>query len=198
MKSLMASKRPCLIGCSVLFSALLLLADAIPAAAAPVPPKPQAAVQRDGSHDFDWDYGVWKTHQRRRLNPLTGSNTWVEYHGTDVVQRIWDGANSGMIEADGPAGHLEILGLRLYNPDSHQWSVYFITPGSVSKPAVGEFINGRADFYDQEIYKGRYIFLRFSVSDITPKSCHFEQAFSDDGGKSWEVNFIVDETRLRK
>lgn len=183
--------------CSVLLSSLFLLGASIPASAA-APPKPQAATNRDGSHDFDWDYGVWKTHQRRRLNPLTGSTKWVEYDGTDVVTRVWDGANTGLIEADGPAGHLQIFALRLYDPDAHQWSIYFVTAGGMSKPAIGEFINGRADFYDQEMYKGRFILLRFSVSDITQNSCHFEQAFSDDGGKTWEVNFIVDETRMIK
>lgn len=159
-------------------------------------PATETRAERDGSHDFDWDMGLWKTHQKRRLNPLSGSNTWVEYQGTDAVHRIWDGANSGTIEADGTAGHLEIFTIRLYDVTAHQWSIYFATPGGgMSQPAVGEFINGRADFYDHEMYKGKYILLRFSVSDITPNSCHFEQAFSEDGGKTWEINFIVDETR---
>src|SRR5689334_16271943 len=71
---------------------------------------------RDGSHDWDWDIGTWKTHQKRLLHPLTGSTIWVEYSGTDVVRKIWDGANSGSIEADGPSGHLQIFAVRLYNP----------------------------------------------------------------------------------
>lgn len=153
---------------------------------------------RDGQHDFDWDIGTWKTHQKRLLNPLTGSTTWVEYHGTDVVRKIWDGANEGLIEADGPAGHLEIYALRLYNPQTHEWSIYFTNPsGSMGLPAIGGFKDGRADFYDQESYKDKTILLRFSVSDITQDSCHFEQAFSRDGGKTWETNFIVDETRVK-
>jgi hypothetical protein len=157
---------------------------------------PSQEPSRDGQHDFDWDLGAWKTHQRRLLHPLTGSTTWVEYSGTDVVRKIWDGANQGMVEADGPAGHLEIFTLRLYDPQAHQWNIYFTNPasGSLSPPAVGEFKNGRGEFYDQETYKGRAILVRFSVSDITPSSCHFEQAFSADGGKTWETNFIVTET----
>jgi hypothetical protein len=151
---------------------------------------------RDGQHDFDWDMGTWKTHQRRLLHPLTGSTTWVEYNGTDVVRKIWDGANQGIVEADGPAGHLEIFTLRLYDPQAHQWNIYFTNPagGALSPPAVGEFKNGRGEFYDQETYKGRAILVRFSVSDMTPNSCHFEQAFSADGGKTWEPNFVVTET----
>jgi TonB family protein len=157
-----------------------------------------AGADRDGSHDFDWDIGTWKTHQRRLLRPLTGSTSWVEYNGTDVVRKIWEGANQGIIEADGSAGHLEIFTLRVYNPDSHQWNIYFVSPGGMlSQPVIGEFKNGRGEFYDQETYKGRSILVRFAVSDITATSCHFEQAFSADGGKTWEVNFIVTEALVK-
>jgi hypothetical protein len=186
----------------------LLCASCVPAASLRSSPPPAgdpspttaAAVQpeRDGAHDFDWDVGTWKTHQRRLLHPLTGSNTWVEYTGTDVVRPLWDGANEGLVEADGPAGHLEIFTLRLYGPDAHQWSITFAnrTAGSLSPPVLGEFAGGRGEFYSQEPYAGRTILVRFSVSNITHESCHFEQAFSADGGKTWEPNFIVDESRL--
>lgn len=155
---------------------------------------------RDGRHDFDWDIGTWNTHQRRLLHPLTGSTTWVEYHGTDAVRRIWDGANVAHIQADGPAGHLELFALRLYNPETHEWSIYFSNSraGTLSSPVIGEFKNGRADFIDQEPYDGKTILVRFSVSEITTDACHFEQAFSADGGKTWETNFIVSETLVRE
>jgi len=154
---------------------------------------------RDGIHDFDWDIGTWKTHQRRLLHPLTGSTKWVEYTGTDVVQKVWDGANSGRIEADGSAGHLEIYTLRLYDTDAHQWNIYFANSGggSLSKPVVGVFKDGSGEFYDQEPYNGRQIFVRFRVHDITATSCRFDQSFSADGGKTWEPNFIVDETLVK-
>ena len=169
---------------------LLLALSSTPLRAQP------AAPAEDGRHDFDWDIGTWKTHQRRLVHPLTGSTTWVDYTGTDVVRKIWDGANTGEIRANGTGGQLEIFALRLYNPDSHEWSIFFTNSatGAMSVPAVGRFRNGRGDFYDQETYNGKTILLRFSVFDITKTSCHFEQAFSPDGGKSWETNFIVDET----
>jgi len=150
----------------------------------------------DGQHDFDWDLGTWKIHVRRLQNPLTGSTTWVEYDGTDVVRKLWDGANEGLIQWNGPASHLQLYTIRLYDSGAHQWNIYFANSGGgpLSLPAVGEFKNGRGEFYDQESYKGRTIQLRFSVSDITPNSCRFEQAFSVDGGKTWEANLIVTET----
>lgn len=154
---------------------------------------------RDGQHDFDFEIGTWKTHLRRLLHPLTGSTTWVEYDGTSVVRKIWDGrANLVELVADGPAGHFEGLNLRLYNPESHQWSLNFSSSGSgtLSQPTIGEFKNGRGEFFDQETVNGRAVFVRFVISDITPTSCRFEQSFSDDGGKTWELNWIAVDTRI--
>ena len=183
---------------SLIFAIFPIVAIANPSPS-PAPASSPSSTRRDGSHDFDWDIGAWKTHQRRRLHPLTGSSQWVDYSGTDVVRRLWNGANSGMIEADGPAGHLEIFTIRLYNPPSHQWNISFTNPamGMMSQPVFGEFKGGRAEFYDQEPYDGRQIMVRFAISDITASSCRFEQAFSADGGKTWEVNFIVTETRMK-
>src|SRR5580704_8457878 len=84
------------------------------------------ATRRDGRHDFDFELGSWKTHLRRLVHPLTGSSTWNEYDGTSVVRKVWDGrANLLELEATGPAGHIEGLSLRLYNPDAGQWSLNF-------------------------------------------------------------------------
>ncbi len=158
----------------------------------------QTLKERDGQHDFDFEIGTWKTQLRRLLHPLTGSTTWVEYEGTTVVRKVWNGrANLVELEADGPRGHIEALSLRLYNPESHQWSLNFSNSsgGTMSQPTIGEFKNGRGEFFDQETLNGRAIFVRFVISDITPNSCRFEQAFSDDGGKTWEVNWIATDTR---
>lgn len=163
------------------------------------PRPPEGRARRDGSHDFDFEIGTWKTHLRRRLRPLTGSTTWVEYDGTTVVRRVWNGrANLVELVADGPAGHFEGLNLRLYNPESRQWSLNFANAatGTLSTPTIGAFANGRGEFYDQETFGGRAVFVRFVVSDVTPTSCRFEQAFSTDGGKTWEVNWIATDTRV--
>lgn len=185
--------------CFVLFSFAVIFLPLHAAQQNSGSPSENQPTVRDGRHDFDWDFGTWKTHQRRLLHPLTGSTTWVEYDGTDVVRKIWDGANQGIVEADGPAGHLEIFTVRLYDSQSHHWSIYFANPasGTMSVPAVGEFTNGRGEFFDHEELNGKSIIVRFTVSDITPNSCHFEQAFSADGGKSWETNFIVTETLVK-
>ena len=157
------------------------------------------AAPRDGQHDFDFEIGAWKTHVKRLLHPLSGSAEWTEYDGTSVVSKVWDGrANLVELRMDGPAGHFEGASLRLYNPQAHQWSLNFVNAasGSLGQPTIGEFKNGRGEFYDQETLNGRAILVRFVISDITADSCRFEQAFSDDGGKTWEVNWIATDTRL--
>src|SRR5881628_142448 len=96
---------------------------------------------RDGSRDFDFEIGTWHTHLSRRLHPLTGSNAWVEMDGTTVVRKVWNGkANLVELVADGPSGHFEGLSLRLYNPQSHQWSLNFAGSGAgaLSTPTIGQ------------------------------------------------------------
>ena len=155
---------------------------------------------RDGQHDFDFEIGTWKTHISRLQHPLTGSTSWIEYEGTTVVRKIWNGrANLVELQVDGPTGHIEGLSLRLYSPQSRQWSINFAnsSSGTLGQPTIGEFKNGRGEFFDQESFNGRTILVRNVWSDITPDSCRFEQAFSDDGGKTWEANWIAIDTRVK-
>ena len=161
---------------------------------------PQASAEHDGQHDFDFEIGTWKTHVSRLQHPLSGSTTWVDYDGKTVVRKVWNGlANLAELEADGPAGHLEVLSLRLYDPQAHQWSLNPANSraGTLGAPTIGEFKDGRGEFFDTEPFNGRNILVRNVWSDITPNSCRFEQAFSTDGGKTWEVNWIATDTRVK-
>jgi hypothetical protein len=156
---------------------------------------------RDGQHDFDFDIGTWKSQMRQLLHPLTGSNDWVDITGTVHVRKVWDGrAALEEIEADGPAGHFEGLTLFLYHPQAHQWAQYFVVGGvgAMNQPLIGGFRNGRGEFFDQETFNGRTILVRFVWSDITPDSHRIEQSYSDDGGKTWEPNFVATLTRTKE
>jgi hypothetical protein len=191
----MNSRRPL----ATLWLALLLAGwSPLPAAAQSVPgaaPPPP----RDGQHDFDFDFGRWHTHSRRLLHPLSGANDWVEMDGTTTVNKIWDGrANLAEFQADGSAGHLELLALRWYNPTAHQWNLDFATPGvgTLGPPGIGVFVDGRGDFYDQETIGGRAVLVRFSIWGIDKDHAQSEQAFSADGGHTWEVNWINQYQRL--
>lgn len=162
--------------------------------------KHAASPARDGQHDFDFEIGTWKTKLKRLVHPLSGSNEWAEYEGITTVRKVWDGrANLVELTADGTAGHFEGLNLRLYNPQSRQWSLNFASSrgGTLGQPTIGQFIDGRGEFYDQEDFDGRAIFVRFVITPLDANTIHFEQAFSDDGGKTWEVNWVATDTRLK-
>jgi hypothetical protein len=161
---------------------------------------PAAAERRDGQHDFDFEIGTWKIHLKRLMHPLTGSTTWVELDGTSVTRSVWNGhSNLEEFEVDGSTGHIEGLTLRLYDPKAHQWSLYWAnsrTGTMGGPPTVGEFKDGRGEFYSQDTINDRTILVRYVWSAMTPTSAHFEQSFSDDGGKTWEVNWITDQSRV--
>jgi hypothetical protein len=177
-----------------------LAACSLVAALQPVQGFAQAApTERDGQHDFDPLLGAWKFHLKRRMHPLTGSATWVEFDGTGTCYKVWDGrAELDTVELDGPTGHIEGLTLRTYNPQSHQWSLYWANSkdGTVVLPQIGQFKDGRGEFYAMDTLNGKSILVRYAWTDMTTNSPHFEQSFSDDGGKTWEVNWITDQTRV--
>ncbi|HEV2270326.1 MAG TPA: hypothetical protein VGR92_12765 [Steroidobacteraceae bacterium] len=164
-------------------------------------PAHAAASQRDGAHDFDWEVGLWKTHLRvLRQNP-NGTTSWVTYEGTSNVIPIWN-CRADMVELEATASdgrHVEAINLRLYDAASQQWSLNFANAASgvMSVPTIGEFRNGIGTFYDREPVGGREVLLRNVWSHITANSAHFEQAVSDDGGKTWTVNWIADDTRVK-
>jgi hypothetical protein len=165
-----------------------------------VPADVNAATERDGQHDFDFYPGDWKYHLKRLQNPLTGSTKWMEFEGTGHCYKIWDGrANLDEFEGDGPIGHIEGLTLRTYNPETHQWSLYWANSkdGKVVVPQIGQFKNGRGEFYAQDMLNGKSIFIRFVWTNTTTSMPHFEQSFSNDGGKTWETNWITDQTRVK-
>ncbi len=190
---------------NVAFAFVLLLVAGLGAGTASTAANPAMPEQspttaaHDGQHDFDFELGHWNIHLKRRLHPLTGSNTWVEFDGTSVTREVWGGrAQLEEFETSGAGGHVEGLTLRTYNPQTHQWSLYWANSkdGTVVPPQVGEFKDGHGEFYGQDTLNGRLIYIRFIWSKTDTNMPHFEQAFSDDGGKTWEVNWITDQTRV--
>lgn len=165
-----------------------------------VNPKPESISSQNGQRDFDFEIGKWKTKLKILKNPLSGSTTWVEYEGTSNVIAICDG-RSNLVELNvkGSAGHIVGVSLRLFNPKTNQWSLNFanIRDGNLVIPSIGSFKDGHGEFLNEDTFDGKKILVRFVISAITPNSCHFEQAFSTDNGKTWEVNWIADDTRIK-
>lgn len=160
------------------------------------PPAAAMPVLRDGSHDFDFEFGTWKAHVARRLRPLTGSTEWVEFDGVSTVREVWGGkANLGELDVRGPGGSILGLSLRLYNPDTHEWKISWSNSrdGALTPPMIGTFDGrGRGEFYNADTLGDRQILARFIFTGTLGKRFRIEQAFSGDAGRTWEVNWIAD------
>ena len=178
-------------------------------ALAPAPVRAQDAPVHDGLHDFDFLMGQWHAHLRKRLHPLTGSTQWIEYEGTSVMTKIWDGrANMeefkvASIPRDAQAAAaakrpaIDAQTLRLYDPATGLWSIWLADAahGKLSgPPTVGSFHDGRGEFLDAEDFDGRPIVVRYVWTRPTPTTARMEQSFSPDWGRTWEVNWICDLT----
>lgn len=151
-------------------------------------------------NDFDFEIGIWETKVKVLKNPLSGTTEWLAFEGTSIVSEVCKGkANMVELDVEGESGKIEGVSLRLYHPETKQWSLNYanMKTGNLGVPAVGGFKNGRGEFYNEDIFKGRKILVRFIISGITENSIHFEQAFSADNGKTWEANWIADDTRIK-
>jgi hypothetical protein len=158
-------------------------------------------VTRDGQHDFDFEIGEWKARVSRLEKPLAGSTTWLDYEGISIVRKVWDGrANLGELAVRGTSGQIEGLSLRLYHPETRQWHISWANSrdGMLGDPMSGAFKDGRGEFFGEELLNGRAILVRFTFFDMTPSSFRFEQAFSDDWGRTWEVNWKAEFARRER
>jgi hypothetical protein len=165
----------------------------------PPPFKPNLS----GLHDFDLRAGEWVAHHRRLQERLAGSHEWVEFDGTQSFRLLMDGyANEDENVLNMPdGGAYKGVTLRAYDSKSGQWAIWWLdgrTPfGDLDPPVKGRFVNGVGTFYSDDTLRGKPVRVRFVWSNITADSAHWEQAFSPDGGKTWEVNWITDFKRAR-
>lgn len=156
---------------------------------------------RDAGRDFDFEIGEWNTHVKRLQRPLSGSTTWVEYTGTTIVHGVLGRqANLAELSIEGPAGRIEGAALRLYNPETRQWSVNYFSAaaGTLTAPLFGEFRDGRGVFYGQDTFAGRVVLVRFVILKESDARYRFEQSYSADGGEHWELNWVATDTRARR
>ncbi|HJU90812.1 MAG TPA: hypothetical protein VJ672_15590 [Gemmatimonadaceae bacterium] len=159
----------------------------------------EATPKRDGSRDFDFLHGRWRVHNRRLREWLKGSTEWYEFEGATIERPFWDGqGNFEEYEADHPDGRMRGVALRLYNPTARQWSIHWSNgaTGLLDAPMIGEFRDGRGEFFGQDTFEGRAVLLRFIWTSVSQTACRWEQAFSEDGGRSWETNWIMEFSRL--
>ena len=155
--------------------------------------------ENDGRNDFDFLIGTWKVHHRRLRERLKGSTEWEEFEGDTVDRKILNGL--GNLDENSiymKASPVHAVSLRVFNPSLREWNIYWSTDqtGTLDVPMIGSFKDGRGEFYSQEVFEGRHIYNRFIWSKITARACQWEQAFSEDGGKSWETNWVMEFERV--
>lgn len=168
------------------------------------PSEPAAAGERkpslpDGPGGFDFEIGRWNSVVKRLKRPLSGSHEWVELSGTTVVRKLLDGrANIAELDIAGPSGRIQGVSLRLYDAQSRQWSIHYanIAAGALTAPMLGDFRHGRGEFHGDDTLDGRPIKVRFVIECDRRESCRFEQAFSADAGKTWELNWLATDTLI--
>ena len=159
---------------------------------------------RDGRHDFDFEVGSWNAHVKTLAHRLSHASDWDEFSGTVVTRKLpmLEGWNESEMQVDSPKSgkHIELLAVRLYNPTTHQWAIYgsSIKTGIFDPPIIGQFHDGRGELYSQDTWEDRPIFVRFIWTSVDADHTHLEQAYSDDGGKTWETNWIYDGERKSK
>lgn len=159
----------------------------------------QSTSTQDGRDDFDFFIGRWKVHHRRLRERLTGCTDWETFEGECSDYKALNGlanVDEGWMERE--SGRLHGMTVRLFNPQSREWSLYWADTASATLqvPMVGGFTDGRGEFFSQEVFEGRHIFCRFIWSGITAQTCRWEQAFSVDGGATWETNWVMDFERI--
>ena len=159
----------------------------------------KAENEATGVNDFDFLTGSWRVHHRRLQERLADNHDWIEFEGRCVMQKILGGAgNMDENFLNFPAGAYRAVTLRTYDAAKKQWSIWWIdgrNPSHLDPAVVGGFTDGVGTFYVDDTFKGKSIRVRFLWTNLTTKP-HWEQAFSDDGGKSWETNWIMEFVRV--
>ncbi len=155
----------------------------------------------DGRFDFDFLFGRWSIVNRRLSHPLAGSHDWYQFKATSSEEPILGGlGNIERYDAPDAPKPIHAVAVRLYNTNNGDWSIYWSPAGSggFSIPTTGKFEEGIGSFYDREEFNGRPIVVRYRWTHEGSAKCRWVQAFSPDGGKTWEDNWIMDFTRLGK
>lgn len=149
--------------------------------------------------DFDFFMGDWKVHHRRLVSRLTGSSEWQEFSGQSRAWKVMGGqGNVDDNVIDIPAGQYRALTLRSYDPGTGQWAIWWLdgrNPHNLDVPVKGSFRNGVGQFLADDTLGGKPIKVRFLWLDTQTGSPCWEQAFSADGGKTWETNWTMRFTR---
>lgn len=154
--------------------------------------------ETSSARDFDFWLGTWDVHGRRLRERLAGCEEWLELEATSVAWPLLDGlGNVDEFRTDFDGGFVG-MSLRVFDPVTRRWSIYWAdsrSPGPLEAPVVGAFEGSVGIFECDDTFDGRPIRVRYTWSRVDTDNPRWEQAFSEDGGETWETNWINDFTR---
>jgi hypothetical protein len=181
--------------------AMVLASFASAHASQDAPPPTAGKPDVSGLHDFDFLVGTWRIHNRRLKERLAGSHEWIEFEGSLHCQQLMDGwANVDDTVFNLPEGVYRGVAPRAYDAKTGLWSIWWIDArnpsANLDPPVRGRFENGVGTFYADDMLRGKPIKIRFTWSDITKTTARWSQAFSGDGGKTWETNWTQSLERI--
>jgi hypothetical protein len=160
----------------------------------------QAATIEGTARDFDFWFGSWSCRNRRLRERLAGSEEWDEFESTVVARPILDGlGNEDEFRTDYAGGFVG-MSFRFFDPERKRWSIYWADTrrsGELDPPVLGGFSGDTGVFEGDDTFDGRPVRVRFIWSGVTTPTPRWEQAFSEDGGATWETNWIMDFTRAK-
>jgi len=154
----------------------------------------------DAPADFDFFVGHWRVQHRRLKGRLVGSTDWEVFEGRSTMHKTLGGfgnVDDNLLEL--PGGAYRAVTLRAYDPQAGTWSIWWLDarmPGALDVPVVGRFEQGVGTFLAQDRLDGRPIWVRFLWLSADPEHPRWEQAFSADGGASWETNWVMEFSRM--
>ncbi len=171
-------------------------------AATPHQPPAYACAAPNATHDFDFLMGPWHIRNTRLVRRLAGCNEWEIFDATGTARALPGGIGNyddftPLVWSPGFVG----MSLRVFSPATQRWSIYWLdnvtgglapTTGQLRPPVIGGFHGGRGQFYGEETFEGRPVRVRFAWSAMHTGAPRWEQAFSDDGGATWEVNWVME------
>ena len=183
------------LGVSILICVLLGLPFAASASQANAPDAGTKPA-RDGSHDFDFEYGKWRMPNHRLVKRLAGSHQWEDFITCDEGTPLPGGI--GGMDVMHASYWTDFVGvtLRTYDPKTGLWRIYWVdnhfSDGTIQPPVIGKFDGNVGVFTGHDTYNGKPVLVRF-IWTVNPKGSRavakWEQAFSPDNGKTWETNW---------
>ncbi|HEY7396665.1 MAG TPA: hypothetical protein VH538_00065 [Gaiellaceae bacterium] len=157
------------------------------------------APETSSARDFDFWMGSWTVRGRKLRKRLAGCEDWDELEATSRAWPLLEGlGNVDEFVTDSGGGYAG-MSLRVFDPRTRTWSIYWADsryPGPLEPPVVGSFDGDVGEFECDDVFNGKPIRVRYTWSRADPDAPRWEQAFSEDGGVTWETNWINDFTRV--